>query len=78
MNVSLDRRVTHGHLALIRVEEPEVPAEGRAPVRETVELRREGLERAHRGRVTVGGDGEVMLLGPAFDAGGIRVDALYS
>src|SRR4030095_2355312 len=49
-------------------------AAGRAPVGEAVELGGNGLERAYGGRVTVGGDGDVMLLGPAVDASGIRVD----
>jgi hypothetical protein len=31
---------------------------------------------AHGGRVTVGGNGDIMLLGPAIDAGGVRIDAL--
>src|SRR5262249_10278580 len=46
------------------------------PVGETMEIRREDLERAHRGRVQVGGDGDVVLFGTAIDAGGIRVDTL--
>jgi len=51
-------------------------AAGREPIGEAVELRREGLKRAHGGRVTVGGHGDIMLLGPAIDAGGRRGDAL--
>jgi len=51
-------------------------AAGQEPVGEAVQVRGERLERAHRGRVPVGGDGHVMRLGPAIDAGGIRVDAL--
>jgi len=43
----------------------------------SVELRRDGRERAHGGRVSVGWDGDVILCGPAIDAGGsIRVNAL--
>ena len=39
-------------------------------------FRRDGRERAHRGRVTVGRDGDVMLGGPAIDARGPRIDPL--
>ena len=51
-------------------------AADREPVREAVELRRHGRERAHRGRVSADRDGDVMLGGPAIDAGGIRLNAL--
>ena len=51
-------------------------AAGGKPVGEAMEIRREGRERAHRSRLTIGRDGDIMLLGSAIDAGGIRVDAL--
>ena len=53
-------------------------AAGLEPVGEAVEVRGEGRERAHRGRIPVGGDGHVMHLGPAIDAGGIGGDALQA
>ena len=46
------------------------------PVGQAMEIGRERLERAHRGRVPVGGDGDIMRVGAAIDAGGIRVQAL--
>jgi hypothetical protein len=41
-----------------------------------MEIRREGVERAHWARVPVGRDGDIMRVGAAIDARGIRVDAL--
>jgi hypothetical protein len=41
-----------------------------------MEIRREGLERAHGGRGPVGGNGDIMRVGAAIDARDIRVDAL--
>jgi hypothetical protein len=46
------------------------------PVGQTMEIGRERLERAHRGRVPVGGDGDIVRVGTAIDACGIRVQAL--
>jgi hypothetical protein len=46
------------------------------PVSEALEIRREGRERAHWGRVPVGGNGDVVRFGAAIDARGIRVHAL--
>ena len=51
-------------------------AAGREPVGAAMEFGRDGRERPHRGRVPVGGDGDVVLGRPAIDPRGVRVHAL--
>ena len=49
---------------------------GRQPVRETMQIVGKGLEGPHRRRITIGRDGNVMLGGPAIDAGDMPLDPL--
>ena len=48
----------------------------RQPVRQAMEIGREGPERTHGCRVPAGGDGDVVGVGAAIDARGVGVDAL--
>ena len=46
------------------------------PVRQAMEIRREGLKGTHGRRIPVGGDGNIVCIGAAIDAGGVGVDAV--